>query len=349
MAYPLAGDRASAALLKAAPPIDVELRGMSAGTSAAYVLSGAGLALAPREDSDKPVGYSLINVESKEQRWPIGLPPEQPKPQLVPAMFELIEVELDNVELSRVLDSIGEALEVPILIDRRGLAEAKIDLAKTRVSHPARKLSYASVLDHTLGAKFLDNELRVDDAGRPFIFIRAARRGAPRRSAQGEVALILPGEQVVAALEGLGISHVVWLPDSALGPWQQALSASSKLTLVRVCREGEAWTIAAGLWLGGQRPLVVIQNTGLFESGDALRNVLFDLRLPIFAIVGYRSYLVPDSPDTAKRLTEPILQAWGIDYVLIDSAESLPLLSEHYLACQAAGRPGVALIAEGKG
>lgn len=161
--------------------------------------------------------------------------------------------------------------------------------------------------------------------------------------------MILPGEKVVVTMESLGVSHVVWLPDSALGPWQAALEASKSITLVRVCREGEAWTIAAGLWLGGKRPLVVIQNTGLFESGDALRNVLFDLRLPIFALIGYRGYLVPNSPDTAKRLTEPILNAWGVEHVLIGSPEELPRLEKFYADCQAAGTPGVALVAEGKG
>jgi sulfopyruvate decarboxylase subunit alpha len=161
--------------------------------------------------------------------------------------------------------------------------------------------------------------------------------------------MILPADQVVATLEGLGLTHVVWLPDSAIGPWESALAASQKLSLVRVCREGEAWAIAAGLYLGGQRPLVVIQNTGFFESGDALRNVLFDLGLPLFALIGYRNYLVSDSPDTARKFTEPMLRAWGVDYVLVDSTAALAKLADHYRACQAAGRPGVALVAEGKG
>ena len=155
------------------------------------------------------------------------------------------------------------------------------------------------------------------------------------------------GEAVAATLAELGVTHVVWLPDSALGPWEAALEASS-VRLVRVCREGEAWAIAAGLYLGGASPLVMIQNTGLFESGDALRNVLFDLRLPLYAIIGYRSYLVPDSPDTAKRFTEPVLQAWGLDHILLERPDSLAELAAHYRACQSAGRPGVALLAEGK-
>ena len=160
---------------------------------------------------------------------------------------------------------------------------------------------------------------------------------------------MLSGPQIAALLAELGVTHVVWLPDSMLGGWETALGQAPDLKLVRVCREGEAWTLAAGLHLGGRRPLVVIQNTGLFESGDALRNVLFDMRLPLYAIVGYRSYLIENSPDTARRFTEPVLAAWGLDHVLIERPDKAPRLAEHYLACRSAGRPGVALLAEGRG
>src|SRR5262245_32430304 len=103
------------------------------------------------------------------------------------------------------------------------------------------------------------------------------------------------GQEIAATLEELGISHVVWVPDSTTGPWEAALEASPALTLVRVCREGEAWPLAAGLFLGGKTPMVLVQTTGLFESGDALRNVLFDLKLPLFSLIGVRNGLVPDS------------------------------------------------------
>lgn len=156
------------------------------------------------------------------------------------------------------------------------------------------------------------------------------------------------GEQVAQTLAELGITHVVWLPDSALGPWEQALENSPSFQLIRVCREGEAWAIASGLHIGGKRPLVVIQNTGLFESGDALRNALFDLKLPLYALIGYRSYLLPNSTDSAKRFTEPVLKAWEIDYVLLDSAAAWPRFADHFRACQAAGKPGAALVAEGR-
>src|SRR6185437_16206696 len=80
--------------------------------------------------------------------------------------------------------------------------------------------------------------------------------------------VMLDGPSVVAALQDCGVTHVVWIPDSDLGQWDSALSTASGLQLLRVCREGEAIALAAGLHLGGRRPIVVIQCTGLFEAGD---------------------------------------------------------------------------------
>ena len=156
------------------------------------------------------------------------------------------------------------------------------------------------------------------------------------------------GEQVSSLLEELGITHVITVPDSTIGRWESAIERSSRIRLVRVCREGEAWQVAGGLHLGGATPLVMIQCTGLFESGDALRNILNDWKLPIFSIIGYRSYLdqakLPG--DTCLVFTEPILDAWRIDYRLISAPTQLDEIRTHYIACREAERPGAALIGE---
>ena len=155
------------------------------------------------------------------------------------------------------------------------------------------------------------------------------------------------GLQIAAALIDMGITHVIWVPDSTTGAWEEALESSPQLRLIRVCREGESWPLAAGLHLGGRMPLIIMQTTGLFESGDALRNVCFDLKVPIFALVGVRNELVPTSRDSAKSFAEPILKAWGIDYVWIRTADDKPKLAEHFRACQRVSTPGMALLAEG--
>ena len=161
---------------------------------------------------------------------------------------------------------------------------------------------------------------------------------------------MLDGPAVVAALREAGVSHVVWLPDSELGTWEDALSdPESGLPLVRVCREGEAIAVAAGLLLGGKTPVVVLQCTGLFEAGDALRNVVHDLKLPLFLIVGVRSLLAHrrgTSTDSCPVFTEPILTAWQIPYTLLDDRHTAADLAAAYRRARDEGRPGAALLAE---
>ena len=124
----------------------------------------------------------------------------------------------------------------------------------------------------------------------------------------------------VAQIAAAGFTHVVWIPDTFVGPWESALTSSSQLKLIRPCREGEAIGIAAGLMLGSARPVVVIQCTGLFEAGDSLRNVVHDLHLPLKLIVGVRSYVAHRAGKTADNcpvFTEPVLSAWKVPYTVL--------------------------------
>jgi sulfopyruvate decarboxylase TPP-binding subunit len=161
---------------------------------------------------------------------------------------------------------------------------------------------------------------------------------------------LFTGEEVAEVLDQLGITHVATVPDSTIGQWQGAIERRGRTRLVRVCREGEAWEVAAGLHLGGAHPLVMIQCTGLFESGDAIRNVLHDWKLPIFSIIGYRSYLNQDTlpGDTCLVFTEPVLETWKVDYRLLTRHEQLGEIASHYMACRSANRAGAILVAEGK-
>jgi sulfopyruvate decarboxylase subunit alpha len=132
---------------------------------------------------------------------------------------------------------------------------------------------------------------------------------------------------IVDALQQCGITHVVWLPDSESRFMYDALRAVPALKLVPVCREGEAFGIAAGLHLGGQTPVVLIQNTGLFEAGDVLRGTFINMQLPLLLMVGYRGYhemLAKKQPvDTAAVFTEPVLNAWGIGHYLLDTDDDV--------------------------
>jgi sulfopyruvate decarboxylase TPP-binding subunit len=160
---------------------------------------------------------------------------------------------------------------------------------------------------------------------------------------------MLDGPGVVAALVECGVSHVIWIPDSTVGTWEPDLRAAKGLSLIRVCREGEAMAVAAGLLLGGKQPVVVIQCTGLFEAGDALRNVVHDLRLPLFLVVGVRSwhaYQAGKAIDTCPRFAEPVMRAWQIPYVLFEDRHTAADLAAAYRQARAEKRAGAVLLPE---
>lgn len=128
---------------------------------------------------------------------------------------------------------------------------------------------------------------------------------------------MVDGRQLVECLQQCGVTHVVWIPDSEVGPWDAALATTGTPRLLRPTREGEAVALAGGLCLGGARPLVIIQCTGLFEAGDALRNFIHDLRLPLVLLIGVRSAQAAQagrSSDSCPVFTEPILDAWQLPY-----------------------------------
>jgi sulfopyruvate decarboxylase TPP-binding subunit len=159
----------------------------------------------------------------------------------------------------------------------------------------------------------------------------------------------MTGDEFVAVVRRLRFSHVILIPDSEIGRWEPALQTAQEPTLIRPTREGEGIGIAAGLMLGGKRPLVVIQCTGLFEAGDALRNVVHDLKLPLRLIVGVRSYLAYSkghSIDSCPVFTEPILRAWQIPYEFLPP-QYTPLNLETALNRQMErGTAGAVLIPE---
>ena len=158
------------------------------------------------------------------------------------------------------------------------------------------------------------------------------------------------GQQMARLMLDIGVTHVVTVPDSTIGAWGDVMEQTRGLNVIRPCREGEAWCIAGGLYLGGATPLVMIQCTGLFESGDALRNTIHDWKLPILSMIGYRSYLDQSvlPGDTCLTFTEPVLDAWRLPYRLITAAAQYDEMRVFLADARQASRPGAALIAEGR-
>ncbi len=141
------------------------------------------------------------------------------------------------------------------------------------------------------------------------------------------------------------VSHVVWLPDSETNFMYEQMIADTSMELVPVCREGESMAIAAGLWVGGKRPVVLIQNTGLFESGDSVRGLGLDIDFPMVMMIGYRGWTRHGvTADSAARFTEPILDAWGINYYLVETDADTDRISVAFEEAERTQRPVACLM-----
>lgn len=164
---------------------------------------------------------------------------------------------------------------------------------------------------------------------------------------------MLSASKIIEALKAQGVTHVVGLADNMCRVLFEDLQEEDSMEVVHVSREGEAYAIAAGLYLGGKKPLVLIQNTGFLESGDAFRGTSWIMRIPQVMLIAYRGFksLDPDvdRKDTVAEFTEPTLKAWKIPYKLMLSDDDLPVIDHAFSIAARTSRPAAILIAETTG
>ena len=162
-----------------------------------------------------------------------------------------------------------------------------------------------------------------------------------------ETSDVLSPETVHGKVKEHGISHIVWLPDSETNFLFTLLDTDPDLNMVGVGREGNACAIASGLSAGGATPVILIQNTGLMESGDSIRGWLKSLEIPVVLVVGYRGYTRHGvTKDTAADFTEPFLNAFQIKYYLVESDKDADRISVAFEESKKINGPVVVLVAD---
>jgi sulfopyruvate decarboxylase alpha subunit len=144
---------------------------------------------------------------------------------------------------------------------------------------------------------------------------QAAERGSPPIWAEG----------VCDGLEAIGCRHVVYVPDNPLSHILRALELKGPGFLtVSATREEEAIGVAAGLYLGGARPTVMMQSSGLGNALNAIGSLLVAYQIPALLIMSMRGD--PGEWNWAQvplgRAVRPILLALGIQYTVVERGES---------------------------
>lgn len=157
------------------------------------------------------------------------------------------------------------------------------------------------------------------------------------------------GQAIIAALKQAGIEFVVALPDIVTSDgllWP--LSRDPGLRLLRVCREDEGVSICGAMSYNGTRALLLMQQTGLMDSLNAIRAIGVDYRLPVCMMVGLQGK-EPELPPSRSasygvRIVEPVLDAMQIGHRLIEAPADVARIAGDIDAAYRASAPFVFLI-----
>jgi sulfopyruvate decarboxylase subunit alpha len=107
-------------------------------------------------------------------------------------------------------------------------------------------------------------------------------------------------------------------PCGILAPLYRA--AEERAGLLTVSREDNAVGVAAGAALAGRIPVVLMQNSGLGQSVNALASLVVPYRVPMLLVVSVRGVDIDPTAENQVmgRLTEPLLTGLGIESAVLD-------------------------------
>lgn len=154
---------------------------------------------------------------------------------------------------------------------------------------------------------------------------------------------------LLAALKRCGMRVAVSVPDSWLSEVLVRIEQDPEMTLVRATHEEEALSVSCGARLGGARTVLLIQNVGLLTMGAGMVSLAQRYQFPILILASYRGsprdpifYHIPKG-----RVTEPVLQGFGLRYSVADAAQPIgPQVERAATYAEESSLPFVLLLAQ---
>ena len=125
-----------------------------------------------------------------------------------------------------------------------------------------------------------------------------------------------PSLAVYQGMKCTGINFATSVPCVNLQELLALVSGDPNIIHVPVTREEEGVGICAGAWMGGRRPALLMQNSGLGNSINALASLDMLYGIPLLMIISHRGSkgesIVGQVP--MGRLTAPLLDAMAIPH-----------------------------------
>src|SRR5215467_5560470 len=130
------------------------------------------------------------------------------------------------------------------------------------------------------------------------------------------------------------LGWVLSVPDTHQKSVLAALDKERALRTLTCATEDEANAIAAGLWIGGEPCILMIQHAGLYASVNTLRGVAMDGKVPTFYMIGLLSREkdkdLKDSRHSMVRFAEPLLTTFGAPHARQEGPNDVHRIPEYY-------------------
>lgn len=175
--HPLNIDADAQRIIDAQKVID-DVQGLSAGTALAIMLRPAGLVMTPNRRPGGEIEFQIGKPRDGVENWPAGWKPQEQPRQILPTIYEFINVEIEDTPITDTLEALQGRLKIPFLYDHNGLALQGIDPSKVAATVPGKRLSYSMILGKVLTPAKLKYELRIDEASKIFLWISPIMAGA---------------------------------------------------------------------------------------------------------------------------------------------------------------------------
>lgn len=157
------------------------------------------------------------------------------------------------------------------------------------------------------------------------------------------------GRRIISAIKAAGVREIVALPDIVTSDgllWP--ISKDREFRLIRICKEDEGVSICAAMSYNGTRAILMMQQTGLLDSLNAIRAIGVDYGLPVVMLVGLQGKEPQLAPEASSaygvRIVRPILDAMELSHSLIEEPEDVDHIPQAIAAAYAASRPHIFLI-----
>ncbi len=150
--------------------------------------------------------------------------------------------------------------------------------------------------------------------------------------------------RIVEEVSRCGIKLVASLPDTWISELIESFDQDERFVHVPVNREESAIGLCSGAFFSGTGSLALMGASGFMTCVYALTKINYTYQIPLLMFVTLRGSL----GDMAKYHVSnglyllPLMDSISMPYVIVDSAEKVPLISQAYTHARVYGRPVVA-------